>query len=67
MAEFKKEIERLTERIAAERWRISQAQRLAPKLQRGETVSTQNISVAQRRASSAMRVGSRASVMPKYR
>jgi hypothetical protein len=37
MAEFKKEIERLTERIAAERWRISQAQRLAPKLQRGET------------------------------
>jgi hypothetical protein len=36
MAEFKKEIERLTERIAAERWRISQAQRLAPKLQRGE-------------------------------
>ena len=35
MAEFKKEIERLTERIAAERWRVSQAQRLAPKLQKG--------------------------------
>jgi hypothetical protein len=57
MAEFKKEIERLTERIAAERWRISQAQRLAPKLQ--------NISAAQRRASSVTRNSSRASVTSK--
>jgi len=65
MAEFKKEIERLTEQIAAERWRVSQAQRLAPKLQRGERGNAQNISAAQRRASSAMRVGSRASVTSK--
>jgi hypothetical protein len=43
MAKFKKEIERLTERIAAERWRISQAQRLAPKLQRGELGNALNI------------------------
>jgi hypothetical protein len=65
MAEFKKEIERLTERIAAERRRMqSQAQRPAPNLQTG---NAQNISAAPRRASSAMRVGSRASVMPKYR
>jgi hypothetical protein len=63
MAEFKKEIERLTKRIAAERRRVqSQAQRPAPNLQTG---SAQNISAAQRRASSAMRVGSRASVTSK--
>ena len=38
MAEFKEEPERLTERIAAARRRIrSQAQRPAPRLQRGET------------------------------
>jgi hypothetical protein len=38
MAELKEELERLTERIAAERRRIrSQAQRPAPRLQRGET------------------------------
>lgn len=37
MAEFKKEIERLTERIAAERQRIrSQTLRPAPQLQRAE-------------------------------
>jgi hypothetical protein len=37
MAEYKKQIERLTERIAGERQRIrSRAQRPAPKLQSGE-------------------------------
>ena len=62
MAEFKEELERLTERIAAERRRIhSQAQRPAPELQRGETGNAQNILVAQRRAPAARRNGSRAS------
>jgi hypothetical protein len=61
MAEFKKQIERLTERIAAER------QRIRTQARRGKTGSAQNISAALRRASSAMCVGSRASVMPKYR
>ena len=47
MAEFKKEIERLTERIAAERQRIrSQTQRPAPNLQRGETGSALSIMAA---------------------
>ena len=47
MAEFKKEIERLTERIAAERQRIrSQAQRRAPKRQRGQRGNALNILAA---------------------
>jgi hypothetical protein len=58
MAEFKKEIERLTERIAAERRRVqSQAQRPAPNLQTG---NAQNILAAQRLAPAAMRNSSRA-------
>jgi hypothetical protein len=57
MAEFKKEIERLTERIAAERRRIqSQAQRPAPNFQ--------NILAARRLALAAMRNGSRAASRP---
>jgi hypothetical protein len=68
MAEFKKELERLTQRIAAERQRIrSQAQEPAPQLQRGETGNAQNILAAQQRASSAMRIGSRARVTSKWR
>ena len=62
MAKFKEELERLTERIAAERRRVhSQAQRSAPELQRGETGKAQNILVAQRRAFLARCNGSRAS------
>jgi hypothetical protein len=49
MAGFKEELERLTERIAAERQRIrSLAQRPAPKLQKGEPGNAQNISATQR-------------------
>jgi hypothetical protein len=56
MAEFKQELERLTEQIAAERQRIrSQAQKPAPKLQRGEPGNAQNISAAERRAPTVMR------------
>jgi hypothetical protein len=58
MAEFKQELERLTEQIAAERQRIrSQAQKPAPalNLQRCEPGNAQNISAAQRRAPAAMR------------
>lgn len=56
MAGFKEELERLTERIAAERQRIrSVAQRPAPKLQRGEPGNAQDISAAQRGASAVMR------------
>lgn len=52
MAEFKKDIERLTERIVAERRRMqSEAQRPASKLQ--------NIGAAQRLALAAMRNSSR--------
>ena len=44
MAGFKEELERLTERIAAERQRIrSLAQRPAPKLQRGQRGNALNI------------------------
>jgi hypothetical protein len=44
MAEFKKEIERLTERIAAERRRVrSRGQTLASKLQRGELGNALNV------------------------
>jgi hypothetical protein len=54
MAEFKEELEQLTERIAAERRRIrSEAQRTAPQLQRGETGNAQNILAAQQRAAAA--------------
>ena len=56
MAGFKEELERLTERIAAERQRIrSQAQKPALNLQRCEPGNAQNISAAQRRAPAAMR------------
>jgi hypothetical protein len=56
MAGFKEELERLTERIAAERQRIrSLAQRPAPKLQRGEPGNTQSISATQRGAPAVMR------------
>lgn len=66
MAEFKEELKRLTERIAAERQRIrSQAQRPAPQLQSGETGNAQNILTAQCRAPAARRIGSRASVTSK--
>jgi hypothetical protein len=55
MAEFKQELERLTEQIAAERQRIrSQAQKPAPN-QRCEPGNAQNISAAQRRAPAVMR------------
>jgi hypothetical protein len=60
MAEFKRELERLTEQIAAERQRIrSQAQKPAPKLQRCEPGNAQNLSAAQRGAPAAMRNDSR--------
>lgn len=66
MAEFKKEIERLTERIAAERRRIqSRAQKPAPNLQRGETGNAQNILAAQRLTPAATRNSSRVSVTSK--
>ena len=66
MAEFKEQLERLTERIAAERRRIlSQAQSPAPKLQGGETGNTENISAAQDRVRTAIRNNLRASVTPK--
>jgi hypothetical protein len=62
MAEFKKEIERLTERIAAERRRI---QSQATKLERGEMGSAQNILAAQQRAPAAVRGGPRVSATSK--
>jgi hypothetical protein len=56
MAGFKEELERLTERIAAERQRIrSLAQRPAPKLQKGEPGNAPNISATQRGAPAVMR------------
>jgi hypothetical protein len=58
MAEFKEELERLTQRIAAERQRIrGQAQKPAPRLQSSEPGNPQNISAAQCRSSAAMRSG----------
>jgi hypothetical protein len=58
MAEFKEALERLTERIVAERRRMqSQAKRPASKLQ--------NILVAQRRAPAATHNGSRMSATSK--
>jgi hypothetical protein len=66
MAEFKEELERLTERIAAERRRIlSQAQSPAPKFQAGEKGNAENISAAQRRVLTAIRNNLRASIAPK--
>jgi hypothetical protein len=66
MAEFKKELERLTERIAAERQRIrNQAQRPVPQLQKGETGNAQNILAAQQRAPAATHNASRARVTSK--
>jgi hypothetical protein len=60
MAEYKRQIEQLTKRIAAERQRIrSQARRQAPQR------NAQNILAAQRRGPAAMRIGSRASVTSK--
>jgi hypothetical protein len=56
MAGFKEELERLTERIAAERQRIrSLARRPAPKLRMGEPGNAQNISATQRGAPAVMR------------
>ncbi|MGB6659934.1 MAG: hypothetical protein WBE90_12770 [Xanthobacteraceae bacterium] len=47
MAEFKKEIERLTERIAAERQRIrSQTLRPAPQLQRAEPSNALSVALS---------------------
>jgi hypothetical protein len=51
MADIKQQLEQLTERIAAERLRIrNQAEKLPPKLQRGETSNAQAILTAQLRA-----------------